>query len=108
MKKTIYCRHCCGEIESRSDLVVVTNLFELTPYHEKCYAKEMKTVNSIFLAKKPLNSSFATYTMLIFAPILLVLACFMSSSERFIIIAAVVIGLGTRAYSWLKYERYLK
>lgn len=107
MKKTIYCKHCCGEIKSKADLVIASSLFAVYPYHEECYSKEMKTINSLFM-NTPINSNFATYTMLIMTIPLLIVAFFMPNPYKFIIILSTIIGLGVRAYSWIAYERYLE
>ena len=106
MKKTIYCKHCCGEITSKADLIVTTHLLRVVPYHQECFAKEMKTINSMFL-DKPINSSFTTICVAIVSAVLLALSAFIPSPQNLIIIFGVLVGAMVRAYSWLAYERYL-
>ena len=42
LTKHVYCEKCVGEIEFRGDLVTTTILFDVVPYHEDCYAKDLK------------------------------------------------------------------
>lgn len=55
MRKTIYCDKSVRPIKVRDDLVTASLLFEVVPYHEECYAKDLKGVKTFFLDNQPIN-----------------------------------------------------
>lgn len=57
MRKTVKCARCKEEIEHREDLVASLIIFFLLPFHEHCYAKELKKYIWIRLPSIPINGN---------------------------------------------------
>lgn len=103
-KKTIYCHFCSGEIKSRDDLVVTDYFFRLVPYHSKCFANRLKSMETIFIDNKPVNGTMANVWVgiaIVFGTITLLIPETRYYSILFFLY------LPIRLYSWLKFERHL-
>lgn len=106
LAKSIYCDRCAGEIKYKEDLVTATSLFQVAPYHEECYAKDLKGVNTLFVNNQPINGlsgNFIAITSFIFALILLFIA---EGVEKWASIV-LLIPIAYRLFSYLYYERHL-
>jgi len=109
----IYCEYCNSEIERWGDLIVTTEFLSATPhpYHERCYAKELKTLRGSFF-DKPINTGqniFINILLVIMSIVITIteLVKVGKMSASWIIILATSINLYFRVYSWLAYERKL-
>ena len=107
LSKTIYCDKCVKEIKVRDDLVTSTLLFEVIPYHEDCYAKDLKGAKTIFLDNQPLNGfsgNFLFFLSIILAFVWLLIA---DPPLKWLSLVA-IIPIGYRLYSYLTYERHIE
>lgn len=105
-KKVIYCEKCVGEIEHREDLVTSTSFLTIVPYHEKCYAKDLKGFKTISLSNYPINgitSNVATIIIFILGIIWLIVA---EDLEKWVSILFLVPVI-YRLYSYIVFERHL-
>ncbi len=107
LSKTIFCDKCEKEIKVRDDLVTSTYLFEVVPYHESCYAKDIKSVKTIFLDNQPLNG-FSGNLVFFFSIILAVAWALISESPLKWISLLAIIPISYRLYSYLFYERHIE
>ena len=101
---TIICEECNGEITSRDDLFVTNMFYYIVPYHGECFSKEMKGLSTLFVGDLPINGT-AGNLITILAVILGIIVLFIPGLRYFFAIS--LLFLGIRAYSWLRYERYL-
>jgi len=106
MSKTIYCDKCSGEIKYRDDLVTATYLFEVVPYHEQCFTKELKGLNTLFLDNQPLNS-FTSNFMIVVAILFSIGLLIFGGDYKFTSILF-LIPVIYRIYSYLSFERHLE
>ncbi|MCK6256290.1 hypothetical protein LCY76_06735 [Fictibacillus sp. KIGAM418] len=107
MSKTIICDRCTKEITLKDDLVTVTMFFEVIPYHEECYAHDLKGTISFFLNNRSLNGLSGNISMVISILFGLWLVFFTEGSLRFVSLL-VLIPIIYRLYSYLAYERHLE
>ncbi|MRH41257.1 hypothetical protein GH741_01050 [Aquibacillus halophilus] len=61
----VYCDKCLQEIKIRDDLVTSTLAFEVVPYHEDCYDKDLKGAKTFFLSNKPLNGFSGNFSFIL-------------------------------------------
>ncbi|MGG1572079.1 hypothetical protein [Fictibacillus sp. NRS-1165] len=107
VSKTIICDKCSQEIMIKDDLVTVTMFFEVIPYHEGCYASDLKGTGSFFINSRPLNGLSGTISTVI--SILFGLWVFFYTEGSFRLIALFFfIPILYRLYSYLAYERHLE
>ncbi|MFJ5621509.1 hypothetical protein ACIQD3_02005 [Peribacillus loiseleuriae] len=107
MSKPVYCDKCSREIKYRGDLITATILFEVIPYHEDCYAKDLKSAKMLFLDNQPLNGFSSNFVTII--AILLGIG-WLIFAEGFMKWAAIIPSIQViyRIYSFFSYERQLE
>lgn len=99
----VICSSCDGRIESRDDLVVASR-FGLEAYHNECYAKEMKSLGSVFMGI-PVNSLRSTIS--VFVVLFIVIIVSIVQFHFLVLLLGIVMG-GYRLASWYLFERHLK
>lgn len=104
-KQMVICEKCSGEIENRDDLVTAILLYFVVPYHEECYASDLKGAKTFFLDNQPLNG-FSGNFIFILSIIIAFLWIFIADSKWYSIIA--LLPIGYRIYSYLIYEIHTK
>lgn len=107
LPKTIYCDMCTKEIKVRDDLVTATLLFEVVPYHEECYAKDLKGAKTIFLDNQPLNG-FSGNLFFFLSIILAIVWSLIAENELKWLSLLALIPVGYRLYSYFIYERNIE
>jgi hypothetical protein len=55
MSLGVYCEKCGREIKFTGELVTTTFMFKVVPYHEDCYAKDLKGLLTFFVSNNPIN-----------------------------------------------------
>ncbi|SHJ61076.1 hypothetical protein [Paramaledivibacter caminithermalis] len=113
MGKDVYCNKCCGEIEYKSQLVIVQEgIIGVAVYHEGCYARTSKGLIG-FIMSKPLDSVQGILTLIV-SNIIFITILFMSIKENEFIPLNILI-LFIAFYSnfhyflrWYYYTRHLK
>jgi hypothetical protein len=107
LAKTIYCDKCLKEIKIRSDLVTSTLFFEVIPYHEDCYAKDLKGAKSFFLNNQPLNGFSGNFGVVVTVIIAFV---WFFNAEGWAKLSSLLalLPLSYRLYSYFYYERHLE
>lgn len=94
----------CGEIESKEDLVVSTQIYHFVAYHNSCYSKTIKGFNTIFVSNVPINGTYGTFAAIVSAFIALVLLFFEPLRWYSLLFSIVPLA---RLYAWYKFERFL-
>ena len=107
LSKTILCDKCEKEIKVRDDLVTSTLLFEVVPYHENCFAKDLKGAKTLFLDNQPLNG-FSGNLVFFLSIILAVVWSLIAESPLKWLSLFAIIPIGYRLYSYLFYERHIE
>lgn len=111
MSKEIHCGRCLDDIKVRSDLVTATSIIDVIPYHEECYTKELKSINTIFIDNHPING-FSGNTISIFAIFFFIGTTIYSISSGillYLLLSAIfLIPIIYRTYSYFKYERHIE
>ncbi|CQR45818.1 hypothetical protein BN1058_00056 [Paraliobacillus sp. PM-2] len=107
MSKAIYCDKCINEIKVRDDLVTATYVFVVVPYHEECYAKDLKGAKTFFLDNQPLNG-FSGNLFFLFSIILAIIWCFIAEPSLKWLSLFAITPIGYRLYSYLIYERHIE
>ncbi|AYC28623.1 hypothetical protein [Paenisporosarcina cavernae] len=107
MKKGVYCDYCKREIKIRPDLVTATVLGEVVPYHEDCFAKNLKGMRSFFVSNQPINGT-ASIVTIIFLGIVTLFGLLIRQTFGYGAAILFVISLIYRSYSYLKFERRLE
>ncbi|MBP0726420.1 hypothetical protein J5Y03_14765 [Bacillus sp. RG28] len=105
MNKTIYFDKCLREITVRNDLVTAILFFEVVPYHENCYAKDLKGVKTLFLDNQPINGFSGNFVTLL--AILFCIGCFFYEPMKYLSIIA-IIQIIYRLYSYFVFERHIE
>lgn len=107
MSKTIYCDKCAKEIKVRDDLVTSTLIFDVVPYHEDCYAKDLKGAKTIFLDNQPLNG--LSGNLVIFISMILAIVWFLITKNPLKWLSLIaIIPIGYRFCSYFFYERHIE
>ncbi len=106
LSKTIYCDKCEKIIKERDDLVTTTYLFIVVPYHEACYAKDLKTGYTLFLDNQPLNGFTSNLFFVLSILIGIAWAVIAEPSSKWISFIT-LIPISYRFYSYLTYERHI-
>lgn len=104
-KKTIICERCGGVIEYKGDVVITTSIIRVVPYHDRCFAREVKGLNTIFVNNTPINgtaSNIGTVLAAIFGFV------FLFVPDLRYVTLVLLIPIAVRSYAWLKIERHLK
>ncbi|KGP72864.1 hypothetical protein [Pontibacillus yanchengensis] len=107
MSKPIYCDKCNQEITVRDDLVTALMVVEVVPYHEACYAKDLKGAKTFFLDNQPLNGFSGNITF-IFAIIIGLLWLLIADGGSKAASLLALIPIGFRIYAYLTYERHVE
>lgn len=106
LSKTIYCAKCEGEIKRRDDLVTSTLVFEVIPYHEDCYARDLKGATTFYLANQPLNGF--SWNVVFLLSVIFALWILLAENVFKELLLLAIIPIGYRMYSYFFYERHLK
>lgn len=107
MSKLVYCSKCLREITFRGDLVTSTLLFEVVPYHEECFARDLKSPKTLFLGNQPLNGfsgNFVTFFAMLSSIVWLIIG---DSQMKWLSLLAMILVI-YRLYSFFRYERHLE
>ncbi|MYL32065.1 hypothetical protein GLW08_04750 [Pontibacillus yanchengensis] len=107
MSKPIYCDKCKKEIRVREDLVTATMVIEVVPYHEACYAKDLKGAKTFFLDNQPING-FSGNVGIFFVMILAFFWLLFADGASKAASLLALIPIGYRLYSYLTYERHVE
>ena len=107
MSKLVYCDKCAREIKVRDDLVTATLLFEVVPYHEECYAKDLKGAKTIFLDNQPLNGFSGNLGISLLFISAIVWSLVAEAPLKWLSLLA-IIPICYRLYSYLSYERHIE
>jgi hypothetical protein len=105
MEGIVICKKCSRLIEKRDELITSTYLFEVVPYHEECFAKDIKGAKSLLVSNQPLNGfsgNIWTIFSIITALVLLIFAGEQKFLSVFVILPAIY-----RLYSYFTFERLL-
>lgn len=107
LSKTVHCDKCLKEIRIRGDLVTATMFFQVVPYHEDCYGKDLKGAKTLFLNNQPINGFSGNFlTLLAFA---IFIASLIIDEETMIYLSILsLIAIMYRVYSFIIYERHLE
>ncbi|MFD4706696.1 hypothetical protein ACFWM3_17765 [Gottfriedia sp. NPDC058432] len=107
MAKTVYCDRCLKEIRIRGDLVTATMFFQVVPYHEDCYAKDLKGVKTLFLNNQPINGFSGNFlSFLAFA--ICIATFFIDDHSMIYLLILALIAIMYRLYSFFIFERHLE
>jgi len=77
------------------------------PYHEDCYAKDLKGVKTLFLNNQPVNG-FSGNILAFFALIVLIVSFFMKEETMIFLAVFMVFPILYRLYSYIVYERHIE
>jgi hypothetical protein len=105
MEKELICEQCLLPVKYRDDLVTVWSHYKVRSYHEKCYAKSFKGIDSLFTSHQPINGLSGNLKA-IFALVLALLPLFVSFLSP-VISAVCLLIIVPRLYSFFLYERKL-
>ena len=109
----VYCFCCQKEIKSKENLVTALYMFFVKPYHDSCYSKELKSVQTLFMQNYPINGVTSAFGAIVspFIGIGLALILKSSSGKNFIVflplLALFLIPTFLRLYSYYKFEKFL-
>jgi hypothetical protein len=104
-EQMVICEKCAGAIKNRDDLVTAVLIYAIVPYHEKCYANDLKGAKSFFLDNQPLNG-FSGNFIFILSIIIAFLWLLFGDSKWYALIA--LLPIGYRLYSYFVYEIHTK
>ena len=79
----------------------------MIPYHEDCYAKDLKGVKTLFLNNQPVNG-FSGNILAFFALIVLIVSFFMKEETMIFLAVFMVFPILYRLYSYIVYERHIE
>jgi hypothetical protein len=77
------------------------------PYHEDCYAKDLKGVKTLFLNNQPVNG-FSGNLLAFFALLVLIVSLFIKEDTMIFLTIFMVFPILYRLYSYLVYERHIE
>ncbi|SFC34658.1 hypothetical protein SAMN02799633_00529 [Bacillus sp. UNCCL81] len=107
LAKTVHCDRCLKEIRIRGDLVTATMFFQVVPYHEDCYAKDLKGAKTLFLNNQPINGFSGNFlTLLAFA--VFIASFFIDDNSMIYLSVLALIAILYRLYSFFIFERHLE
>lgn len=81
--------------------------FEVIPYHEDCYAKDLKGVKTLFLNNQPING-FSGNVLVFFALILFIVSFFIKDDTMVFLAIFMTFPILYRLYSFIVYERHIE
>ncbi len=103
-KKEVYCEKCGGVIKNSYELVVTTQFLSVVPYHDRCFASQVKGLSTMFVGNVPINGT-ASNVGTVFALIIGIIVLFIPQLRYISIVA--LISILIRFYAWFNYERHL-
>lgn len=106
MTRKVYCEKCSGEIKYRDDLTTARLILEVVPYHNECYAQDLKSAKTVFLENQPINGTSGNFVAASSVFFMILTLLLFDGSQRFISILF-LIPLLYRIYSYVVYERVL-
>ena len=106
MTQGVYCEKCGREIKFAGDLVTTTFMFQVVPYHEDCFAKDLKGLRTFFVSNNPINGIAGNITVILSVIIGTFVIIFLDGLTRFIGLLA-LISLSYRLYSYIRFEKRL-
>ncbi|MBU0903979.1 MAG: hypothetical protein KKF57_02245, partial [Firmicutes bacterium] len=106
LNKGVYCEKCGKEIKFQGDLVTTTIMFEVVPYHEDCYAKDLKGLRTLVVSNEPINGVAGNITTVIATLVGIGGIVFLEGPMRFAGLLLFLI-LGYRLYSYIRFEKRL-
>jgi hypothetical protein len=107
LSKEIYCDFCQKQIRIRDDLITATLMHEVVPYHEKCYAGNIKGAKTLFISNEPING-FAGTAFAVFSLILALLWALFAEGPMKLVSLIALVPVGYRVYSYIRYERHVE
>lgn len=106
MSLGVYCEKCGREIKFTGELVTTTFMFKVVPYHEDCYAKDLKGLRTFFVSNNPINGISGNITAVVSIIIGIFALLFLDGFTKFIGLLAFV-AVGYRLYSYIQFEKKL-
>ena len=106
MTQGVYCEKCDREIKFKGDLVTTTFVFIVVPYHEDCYAKDLKGMRTFFVSNNPINGISGNITAIISIIIGIFALVFLDGFTKFVGLLALV-SVVYRLYSYIRFEKRL-
>lgn len=79
----------------------------MIPYHEDCYAKDLKGAKTLFLNNQPVNG-FSGNLLAFFALIVLIVSLFIKEDMMIFLTIFMVFPILYRVYSYIVYERHIE
>ena len=107
MSKIVTCDKCLKEIKIRGDLVTATMFFEVIPYHEDCYANDLKGAKTLFLNNQPING-FSGNFLAFLAIIICIVSFFIEDETMIFLLILSLVPIIYRLYSFVIYKRHLE
>src|SRR5690554_2840888 len=104
-KQMVYCEKCSGVIEDRDELVTAILIYAVVPYHESCFASDLKGAKSFFLDNQPLNG-FSGNLIFALSIIISFLWLLFGDVKWYSLLA--LLPIGYRLYSYFIYEIHTK
>lgn len=104
-KSLVICEKCSDVIESKDELITTTLIFAVVPYHERCFANDLKGAKLFFLDNYPLNGFSGNFFFILSIIIGLLLLIF---TENKWFSALALIPIAYRMYSYFFYERHTR
>lgn len=107
MRKKIICEGCKQRIVFREEFVAALIIFYLKPYHEDCYARELRKYEAFFFNGLPINGNIWTLHAFLGAPIAFIILISASGGLKWL---ALVVAYPTiyRVLTYIFYERHLR
>ena len=106
MTKGVYCEKCEREIKFTGDLVTTIFMFQVVPYHEDCYAKDLKGMRGFFVSNNPINGISGNISAVLSIIIGIFAVLFLDGFTKFLGLLSLV-SVGYRLYSYIRFEKRL-
>lgn len=106
VNKGVYCEKCGKEIKFRGDLVTTTIMLEVVPYHEDCFAKDLKGLRTLVVSNEPINGVPGNITTVIATVVGIGAIVFLEGPMKFAGLLLFLI-FAYRVYSYVRFERRL-
>ena len=86
------------------ELVTTTFMFKVVPYHEGCYAKDLKGLRTFFVSNNPVNGISGNITAVLSIFIGIFALLFLDGFTKSVGLLAFV-AVGYRLYSYIQFEK---